>query len=641
MSACKFLLRIVTTGSVDDGKSTLMGRLLYETRSIFDDQLDAISKTSTRRGQSEVDLSLLLDGLAAEREQAITIDVAYRYFETAARKFILADCPGHAQYTRNMVTGASNADCAIVLIDARHGLVTQSKRHAFLLSLLQVRHVVVVVNKMDLVGYAQEVFDRIVESYLEFSKKLDIPDLMFIPASALKGDNVTQASPAMPWWKGPTLLQYLEGVQVQAKHNPVDFRFPVQYVIRPDGSFRGFAGRIASGTIRPGDEIAVLPSARTSTVKAITSFDGPLAEASAPQSVVVTLQDEIDVSRGCMLVRRKNLPQVGHRVEAILFWMDETSMKTGTPYLLKHTTNTSRAAVSEIVYRFDVDTLHRQSAATLELNDIAKVQLQTSLPIFFDPYKLNRSTGSFILIDPISNRTVGAGLILGATTTLHEISGEKPSASGRSPHTVPSPWNIPRETREARNGHKAAVIWLTGHSGAGKTTIGRRLESVLHAAGCQTMLLDGDQLRQGLCGDLGFSLADRSENIRRAGEVARLFFESGHIVICCFISPIARDRAFVRSLIPEGRFHEAHVDCPLQVCIDRDPNGLYREAIKGEIKDFTGIASRYEPPAHPELRLRTDAESVEDLVNVVLGHLASAGIITYPSTASVSLLKPK
>jgi bifunctional enzyme CysN/CysC len=627
MESTKSLLRIVTTGSVDDGKSTLMGRLLYETRSIFEDQFESIRKTSQRRGQSEVDLSLLLDGLAAEREQAITIDVAYRYFETSERKFILADCPGHVQYTRNMVTGASNADCAIVLIDARNGMVTQSRRHAFILSLLQIRHIIVVINKMDLMDYSQSVFDHIKDDYLDFSEKLEIPDLTFIPVSALNGDNVTRLSSEMPWYSGPTLLQHLESIRVQSEHNRVDFRFPVQCVIRPNLDFRGFAGRIASGTIRPGEEIAVLPSGRTSIVKTIETYDGPLQEAFAPQSILITLEDEIDVSRGCMIVRRKNLPHVGHRLEATICWMDDIPLQPGKPYLLKHTTNTVKAFVSEIVYRFDVDTLHRKPASTLELNDIGKVEIQTTLPIFFDPYKLNPSTGSFILIDQLTNKTIGAGLIRGETTTLEDVTSNENSSQRKSPNILPAKLNIPMETRETRNGHRAAVLWFTGLSGSGKSTLGRALETALYERGCQTMLLDGDQLRQGLCGDLGFSIADRSENIRRAGEVAKLFYTSGHITICTFISPIAKDRDFVRSLFPSDGFHEFYVNCPLDVCIQRDPNQLYQNALIGNIKDFTGIASVYEPPAKPEMDLRTDVDKMDIQIENLLNYLESHFII--------------
>jgi bifunctional enzyme CysN/CysC len=626
MDVEKSLLRIVTTGSVDDGKSTLMGRLLFETKSIFEDQFEAIRKTSAKRGQQDVDLSLLLDGLAAEREQAITIDVAYRYFETPTRKFIIADCPGHEQYTRNMVTGASTADCAIVLIDARNGVLTQSRRHGFILSLLQVPHVLVVVNKMDQAGFDPAVYQGIVKAYEAYARRLELRDLAFMPVCALQGDNVAARSARMPWYEGPTLLQYLETLHVNPEQNLIDFRFPVQGVIRPGQDFRGFSGRIASGAIRPGEEVVVLPSGRRSTIKAIETFDGDLPEAFAPQSVVLTLADEIDVSRGCMLARPHNLPLVGNHLDAVLCWMDDAPLDPGTQYLLKHTTQTVKALVSKLVYRFDVNTLHRESAARLELNDLARVELQTTLPLFFDPYKFNRATGSFILIDPVSNRTVAAGMIRGQSSPPPGAK-EAPPVQAHSPNTFARQPNLPREAREARNGHGAAVLWFTGLSGAGKTTLGRALEQALHHRGCQTTLLDGDSLRQGLCRDLGFSREDRAENIRRVGEVARLFFEAGHIVLCTFISPIAKDRDQVRGLIPAGRFFEIHVDCPIGVCIGRDPNGLYGRALKGSILDFTGVSSEYEPPAAPEAVVRTDQESPERIVAALLLKLEQAGTI--------------
>ena len=622
----KSLLRLVTTGSVDDGKSTLMGRLLYETRAIFEDQMEAIRKTSARRGQKAVDFSLLLDGLAAEREQAITIDVAYRYFETPHRKFILADCPGHEQYTRNMVTGASTADCAIVLIDARHGVVTQSRRHGFILSLLQVPHVLVVVNKMDQVGFDQTAYQDIVKTFEAYARRLELRDLAFMPVCALDGDNVAAPGDRMPWYEGPTLLRYLETLHVSADRNLIDFRFPVQGVIRPDQAFRGFAGRIASGMIRPGEEVAVLPSGRRTTIKSIETYDGPLEEAFAGQSVVLTLADEVEVSRGSMLVRPGNLPLAGHHLDAFLCWMDEAPLNPGTQYHLKHTSRTVKAFVTRVAYRFDVDTLHRQSGQGLALNDLGRVELQTTLPLFFDPYKLNRATGSFILIDPDTNHTVAAGMIRGQAAPRAEVREAAPRTA-HSPNTSPRQANLPRELREVRNGHGAAVIWLTGLSGAGKTTLGRALERTLHGRGCQTMLLDGDQLRQGLCGDLGFTPEDRTENIRRAGEVARLFFEAGHFVICTFISPIARDRAFARGLIPEGRFFEVHVDCPLEVCMARDPNGLYRNALKGEIRNFTGVSADYEAPAAPEAVVHTDREDPGQGVAELMRELERAGLL--------------
>ena len=626
----KTLLRLVTTGSVDDGKSTLIGRLLYETKTVYEDQLAAVERTSKKKGQDDIDLSLLLDGLSAEREQGITIDVAYRYFETAKRKFIIADCPGHEQYTRNMVTGASTAEAAIILIDARNGVLTQSRRHGLLVSLLQVPHLVVAVNKMDAVGYSQEIYDRIVSEYEAFSEKLDIHDITFIPVSALKGDNVVEKSANMPWFDDAPLLHHLEHVHVSQDRNLIDTRFPVQYVIRPHQDFRGFAGRMVSGTFRPGEEIVVLPSGRTSRIKSIVTHDGELREAFPPQSVTLTLTDEVDVSRGDMLVRKNNLPQVSNHLSAVLCWMDDRApLSLNTSYFLKHTTKTARAFISRIVYKIDVNTLHREPAQTLNLNEIGRIELKTSLPLFFDAYKVNRGTGSFILVDPVTQNTVAAGMIREPVRTIEDLkeSQQKEDRLQRkSPDTVWSGWNIPREQREQRHGHEGAVLWLTGLSGSGKSTLARRLEKQLFAAGCQTMLLDGDLLRHGLNGDLGFSDRDRSENIRRAAEVARLFFEAGHIVLCTFISPFAKDRAFARSLIPAGRFIEVFVKCDLNVCQRRDPNGLYKKALAGQIKEFTGISSPYESPETPELVVETDLQSVDEILEQMTEILQSREI---------------
>ncbi len=616
----KTLLRFVTTGSVDDGKSTLIGRLLYETKSIYEDQYEAIEKTSKRRGLKETDLALLLDGLSAEREQGITIDVAHRYFETPKRKFIIADTPGHEQYTRNMVTGASTADCAIILIDARNGVLTQSRRHGFIISLLQIPHLIVAINKMDLVDYSREVYEEIVQEYESFSDKLDIHDIIFIPVSALNGDNIVEKSKAMPWYEGATLLHYLENVHVSADRNLVDFRFPVQYIIRPHLDFRGFAGRILSGTITPGEEIVALPSGKTSAVKSITTYDGEFGEAFAPQSVVLTLQDEIDVSRGDMIVRKNNIPQVSAHFEAVICWMDDATMSLSESYVLKHTTHQVRAFIQRIVYKIDVNSLHRQPANTFSLNEIGRVEIKTSSPIYFDPYKMNHGNGSFILIDPLTNHTVAAGMIRGiakAIDDILEIDADTAPVQKKSPHTIWAGWNIPREMREERLHQKALVVWFTGYSGSGKSTIARDLEKKLFHAGYQTILLDGDNVRHGLCGDLGFSHKDRHENIRRIGEVARLFFETGHIVLCAFVSPFETDRASVRSLIAEGRFLEAYVKCDFEICKRRDPNGLYKKALSGEIKDFTGISSPYEVPRHPELVVETDLQSCETITAAI------------------------
>ncbi|MBU8871632.1 MAG: sulfate adenylyltransferase subunit CysN [Gemmatimonadales bacterium] len=623
----KSLLRFTTTGSVDDGKSTLIGRLLYETNCIFEDQYAAVAKTSEQRGDERVDLALLLDGLAAEREQGITIDVAYRYFTTEKRKFIIADTPGHEQYTRNMVTGASNSELAIILIDARHGVLTQSKRHGFLISLLQIPHLVVAVNKMDLVDYDEEVYERIVADYREFSQKLDIHDISFIPLSALDGDNVTTRSEKMPWYEGHTLLHILENVHVDADKNYVDFRFPVQLVQRPNLNFRGFAGTVTSGTISVGEEIATLPSGKTSKVKSIVTYDGELESAFAGQAVTLALEDEIDISRGDMIVRKNNLPQVGNRFDANLCWMDEEPMDRHGHYILKHTTQKVKVFISDINYKIDVNTLHRQDADTFELNEIGRVSLKTSQPIFFDNYRTNHGTGSFILIDPVSNRTVAAGMIRDLTRTVNDVTSSKRAESHVSPNVEWETRLIDRQAWEARNGHKGAVLWFTGLSGSGKTTVASKLAGSLFKQGRQVAMLDGDNVRHGLCGDLAFSDHDRSENIRRVGETAKLFFEQGNIVVCTFISPFREDRDFVRSILPEGSFFEVQVKCDIEVCKRRDPKGLYKKALAGEIKDFTGISSPYEEPENPELVVETDLQSADDLVATLIVRLEKDGII--------------
>ncbi|CAN5908321.1 sulfate adenylyltransferase subunit CysN [soil metagenome] len=626
------LLRFSTAGSVDDGKSTLIGRLLYDTKSIFEDQLEAIEGTSRKRGEGYVNLALLTDGLRAEREQNITIDVAYRYFATPKRKFIIADTPGHIQYTRNMVTGASTAELAIVLVDARKGVLTQSKRHGFLASLLGIPHMVVAVNKMDLVGYSQDVYNRIVADYTLFAQKLEVKDLIFIPISALHGDNIVNHSERMPWYDGATLLHHLENVKIGADLNLVDFRYPVQYVIRPHQDFRGFAGRVVSGTITPGEEVVVLPSGQGSRVRSVERFDGAVEEASPLDSVVLTLEDEIDVSRGDMIVRRMNLPTVGNRFDAILCWMNETPLDVRTPYVMMHTTRCVKAFVSNLVYRIDVDTLHREQVETFGLNDIGRVEMTAAQPIFFDGYQRNQATGSFVLIDPHGHVTVAAGIIRGEVRTADELFKDEeaeraPAATAVSPDVVWEEWNVAREEREARNGHRAAVLWFTGLSGAGKSTIARELERALFAAGCQTMLLDGDQLRHGLCGDLGFGEADRRENIRRVGEVARLFFQQGGLVLCTFVSPFPEDRERVRALLPEGSFFEIYVRCSLEECMRRDPKGLYAKAVAGKIESFTGVSSPYEPPEHSEIIVDTDRESVDTIVESILAELDRAGIL--------------
>jgi len=624
------LLRFTTAGSVDDGKSTLIGRLLYDTKSIFEDQMEQIEGASRRLGEEGINLALLTDGLRAEREQKITIDVAYRYFATPRRKFIIADTPGHIQYTRNMVTGASTADLAIILVDARKGVLTQSRRHAFITSLLGIPHMVVAINKMDLVDYSEEVYDRIREEFREFSSKLTVQDIAYIPISALKGDNIVERSERMPWYEGGSLLHRLETVNVGSRQNHIDFRFPVQSVIRPDQNFRGYAGTVASGSITPGEEILVLPSGKGTKVKAIETFDGSLEEGRVGDAVVLTMADEVDISRGDMIVRKRNLPTVGNRFEAYLCWMNEEAMEKARPYILLHTTQQVQAFVRHIEYRVDVDSLHRESADSLVLNEIGRVEITTSKPIFYDPYRVNFRTGSFVLIDPHTNVTVAAGMIRGEVTRLET---EEPSVMGvrtrrmASPNVVWEEWNIPREERERVNGHQAAVLWFTGMSGAGKTTIARSLERRLFQRGIRTMLLDGDQLRHGLCSDLAFAAEDRAENVRRVGEVSKLFFESGDVVLSTFVSPFRAGREAARALLPEGRFFEVHVRAPLSELKRRDTKGLYQKEAAGVGEALPGSTGVYEEPLFPELVVDTTLVSVDEAVETILQRIEAAGII--------------
>ncbi|HSM36945.1 MAG TPA: sulfate adenylyltransferase subunit CysN [Longimicrobiales bacterium] len=623
------LLRFTTAGSVDDGKSTLIGRLLYDTKSIFEDQLEAIRGASRRRGDDRVNLALLTDGLRAEREQKITIDVAYRYFATPRRKFIIADTPGHEQYTRNMVTGASTAHLAVVLVDARKGVLTQSRRHAFISSLLGIPHMVVAVNKMDLVDWSEDAFDAIADDFRAFAAKLAVRDIVFVPLSALEGDNVARRSERMPWYQGPSLLHHLETVNIFADRNLVDFRLPVQYVVRPGQHFRGFAGEVASGTISVGEEVVALPSGRTSRVRDLRGPDGDVERAAAGDPVVLRLEDEIDVARGDMIVRRHNLPQVGRRVEAMLCWMSERPLEVGRPLVLRHTTRAVQAYVTNVLYRIDVDSLHREPAETLGLNEIGRVEVETADPLFFDPYRVNRATGAFVLIDGFGNGTVAAGMVRGGVRTPDDLARESGRARQRetSPDVTWEPEAMSLSAREERNGHLAAVVWFTGLSGSGKSTLARAVEQRLFEAHCQTVLLDGDRVRHGLSGDLGFSPEDRAENIRRVAEVARLFFEQGSIALCTFVSPYARDRARARALVPEGRFFEVFVRCDIDECRRRDPKGLYARADRGEIDGLTGVSAPYEAPDAPELVADTQDAPVEDLADRVLAMLRDAGVV--------------
>lgn len=626
------MLRFTTAGSVDDGKSTLIGRLLYDSKAIFEDQMESIEQASQRRGDETVDLALLTDGLRAEREQGITIDVAYRYFATPKRKFIIADTPGHIQYTRNMVTGASNAELAIVLIDARKGVLTQSKRHGFLASLLQIPHMLVAVNKMDLVDYDEATYNAIVQEYKAFTSKLSAPNLIFLPISALHGDNVVDESEKMPWYKGPTLLHHLENVSVGGSRNLVDFRFPVQLALRPNQNFRGFAGQIASGSISPGENVVILPSGLESKVKSIVTLDGDIPEAAAGDSVALTLEDEIDISRGDMIVRKKNLPSVANQLECIICWMNETPLNTDAAYILQHTTRQVRTYISELNYRIDVDTLHRdQGATTLQLNEIGRVKLTTTQPLYFDAYRINRNTGSFILIDPHTNVTVAAGMIRRRARSLDEYVDQQPEMVPERTKSSDVVWEsmaVTREMSERQNGHRAAVLWFTGLSGSGKSTIAKALQQRLYSMGKRTMMLDGDNVRHGLNGDLGFSDEDRKENIRRVGEVANLFFDNGSLTLCTFISPFRADRELARSLIPQERFLEIFVNCDIEICKKRDPKGLYAKAISGEIPQFTGISSPYEEPTNPEIIVESDVHSVDDCVNTIIEELTKRGLLS-------------
>ncbi len=627
------LLRFTTAGSVDDGKSTLIGRMLYDTKSLFEDQIEQIEAVSAKRGDEYVDLALFTDGLRAEREQKITIDVAYRYFATPRRKFIIADTPGHIQYTRNMVTGASTAELAIVLIDARKGVLTQSKRHGFIATLLQIPHIVVAINKMDLVDYDEDTYRAIVSDYRDFVSKLNAKNVTYIPVSALVGDNVVDPSQNTPWYEGPTLLHHLENVNVGASRNYTDFRFPVQYVLRPNQNFRGYAGQLASGRVRPGDEVVVFPSGLESTIKEVVTANGNLEEAIAGDSVVLTLNDEIDISRGDMIVRTGNLPQKSNELDATICWMGEDPFDPSKTYQLQHTTRVVRAMVTELTYRIDVDTMHRTPAEVLKLNEIGRVQLTTTQPLFYDRYNTNRASGSFVLIDPATNNTVAAGMIRGESRDVDDLMEGETKADDtatrreRSENVVWEAGALDLAERERLNGHKGAVLWFTGLSGSGKSTIAKLLERRLYERKIHTMFLDGDNLRHGLNGDLGFAPEDRVENIRRVSEVASLGYAHGNVVLCSFISPYQRDRNFARSIVPDGNFFEIFAKCDLEVLKRRDPKGLYAKALSGEIKNFTGISAPYEAPEQPELVIETDVATPEQLVDQLIEMLETAGII--------------
>ena len=623
----KTLLRVLTAGSVDDGKSTLIGRLLHDTSLVFDDQMDAVRRDSAKKGSAggEVDLSLLLDGLKSEREQGITIDVAYRYFATARRKFIIADTPGHEQYTRNMATGASTCDLAIILVDARHGVTDQTRRHSFIVSLLGLRHVVVAINKLDLMDYSQEVYDRIRADYTGFVARLDIPDVHFIPVSALKGDNVvTSGKQVMPWYGGVPLLEHLESVHIASDRNLIDLRFPVQYVLRPDLTFRGFAGTVASGVLRPGDDIMELPSRKRSTVKAVYVDKQEVPEAFPPLAAVVTLEDEVDISRGDMLVRPENLPRISHDIEAMLVWMNEKPLAVGREYFIKHTTNLITGVVNRVHYRVDVNSLHRQPASTLELNEIGRVQLSLVRPLPHDPYNRNHVTGAFILIDRITNDTVAAGMIRG--NKPQEAGSELTAATAEAPRPI-EPSEVTRDERIALFGHPPVTIWITGLPGSGKSSIARALEKRLVGMRHAATMIDGSALRQGISRDLGFSGDARQENVRRAAAIARLFNDAGLITVAALVSPFADDRAAAQMTVGADQFILVHAAAPADACEARDTTGAWAKARAGELTYFTGVSAPYEEPATPDLRLESHELAVDECVDRIVTLLRERGIL--------------
>lgn len=610
------LLRLATAGSVDDGKSTLIGRLLYDSKAVMEDQWASVEQTSKDRGHDYTDLALVTDGLRAEREQGITIDVAYRYFATPKRKFIIADTPGHIQYTRNMVTGASTAQLVIVLVDARHGLLEQSRRHAFLASLLGIRHLVLAANKMDLLGWDQEKFDAIRDEFHAFAARLDVQDVTSIPISALHGDNVVTKSDQTPWYEGPSLLSHLEDVYIAGDRNMVDVRFPVQYVIRPHTlehqDHRSYAGTVASGVMRSGDEVVVLPIGKTTRITAIDGPNGPVAEAFPPMAVSVRLADDIDISRGDMIARTHNQPRITQEFDATVCWMaDNAVLEPGRDYVVKHTTRTVRARIAGLDYRLDVNTLHRDKTATaLKLNELGRVSLRTQVPLLLDEYTRNASTGSFILIDPDTNGTVAAGMV------LRDVSARTPS-----PNTVRHRSLVTAQDRPPRG----KTVWFTGLSGSGKSSVAMLVERKLLEKGISAYVLDGDNLRHGLNADLGFSMADRAENLRRLSHVATLLADCGHLVLVPAISPLAEHRALARKVHADAGidFFEVFCDTPLQDCERRDPKGLYAKARAGEITHFTGIDSPYQRPKNPDLRLTPD-RSIDEQAQEVIDLLESS-----------------
>jgi bifunctional enzyme CysN/CysC len=614
----KELLRFITCGSVDDGKSTLIGRLLFDSQKILEDQLAAVRNDSARWGTTgdATDLALLVDGLQAEREQGITIDVAYRFFDTERRKFIIADSPGDEQYTRNMATGASTADLAIILVDAERGVQVQTRRHGHIVALMGIRHAIVAVNKMDLVGYDRARFDSIRATCEEFLRALGVPDVRCVPVSALRGDNVVHRSATMPWYTGAALLEILDTIDVRPTHELEDLRLPVQYVNRPDASFRGYSGTIVAGRTRRGDAVMALPSRRTSRVRSIGTYDGELEEAQAGQAVTVTLEDEIDISRGDVLVHSDRSPSVGDRFDAHLIWMADAPLLPGKQYEFKLGPRYVNGTVELIHHRIDVNDRSEHAARELKLNEIALCRVVLNEQVAFDAYDTCRGTGGFVVVDRLQHGTVGAGMIRRAAS--HAM-------AERAGNLFWQPTRVSREQRANQKGQQPCILWLTGLSGAGKSTVANALEQMLHLRGHHSYLLDGDNVRHGLNKDLDFTDAGRVENIRRIGEVAKLFVDAGLIVVTAFISPFRSDRELVRKLVNEGEFVEIHVSTPIEVCEQRDPKGLYAKARTGSIKNFTGVSSPYEAPENPELNLDTSQLSVQESVARIISYLEATG----------------
>jgi bifunctional enzyme CysN/CysC len=624
----KQLLRFITCGSVDDGKSTLIGRLLYDSKLVYEDELAKVQSDSAKQGSTggDFDPSLFMDGLKEEREQGITIDVAYRYFSTAKRKFIIADTPGHEQYTRNMATGASSADLAILMIDARQGVLTQTRRHSFIVSLLGIRHVIVAINKMDLIDFDEGRYEAICDEYRSFATRLDLPDLHFIPISALLGDNLVDRSKSMDWYTGTTLMGFLESVYIGSDRNLQDFRMPVQFVNRPNLDFRGFCGTISSGIIRPGEEIMVLPSKQKSRIKSIVTYEGELEEAFAPLSVTLTLEDEIDASRGDMIVRPGNVPKTRDSIQAMLVWMGEEAMVPGKTYLFKHTTQTVPGTIDTLNYKVDVNTLHRSPAPELELNAIGRVGITLSAPIHFDAYRRNRSTGAFIVIDRLSNATVAAGMILDKSGDgeLKSVWDDEEQGVGEDGGSVSE---VNASERAARFGQQPATVLLTGLTGSGKTAIGQALERKLFDSGRAVSMIDGERVRKGLSRELGFSANDRSENLRRSAHLAHTLNEAGLICIACFVAPSEDVRQKVARVIGPERFVVVHVATPVDVCRERDTKGQYAKADAGEMPNFPGVTAEYDVPPKPDVTIDSSSQTIDQCVEEIIAVLKKKSII--------------